>query len=175
MGNRGSGDELVKNEEGLLGLTLDPKFAENGWMYAYWMPHESIDRDKQIGKRTVSRFTYDLAKQTLDQATRKDLLSWDVQIHSCCHAGGGMAFDKDGNLYVGSGDNNSSGGSNGYSGNNPTAKCPIGDNTIPSSANCGTANYSYQDARRTAGNTNDYNGKMLRIKPKPNLPETIRE
>ena len=35
----------------------------------------------------------------------------------------------------------------------------------PSSAHCGAANYSYQDARRTAGNTNDYNGKMLRFKP----------
>ena len=37
--------------------------------------------------------------------------------------------------------------------------------TSPSSAHCGTANFSYQDARRTAGNTNDYNGKMLRFKP----------
>ena len=36
--------------------------------------------------------------------------------------------------------------------------------------NCGTANYSYQDARRTAGNTNDYNGKMLRIKPIADAP-----
>ena len=31
----------------------------------------------------------------------------------------------------------------------------------------GSAHYSYQDARRTAGNTNDYNGKMLRITPIP--------
>ncbi len=81
-----------------------------------------------------------------------------------------MGFDSKGNLYVTTGDTNSSQGSNGYSGNNPTAKCPIGDNTVPVSANCGTANYSYQDARRTAGNTNDYNGKMLRIKPKADDP-----
>ncbi|WP_370948726.1 ThuA domain-containing protein [Amycolatopsis sp. cg5] len=158
MGNRGSGDELVKNEEGLLGLVLDPKFSENGWMYAYWMPHESIDRDKRVGKRTISRFTYDLTKQTLDQATRKDLMSWDVQIHSCCHAGGGMAFDKDGNLYVGSGDNNSSQGSNGYSGNNWTLEYK---------------GLSFQDARRTAGNTNDYGGKILRIHPEANGTYTI--
>ncbi|RZQ62472.1 ThuA domain-containing protein [Amycolatopsis suaedae] len=158
MGNRGSGDELVKNEEGLVGLTLDPKFAENGWMYAYWMPHESIDRDKRIGKRTVSRFTYDAAKQTIDQATRKDLLSWDVQIHSCCHAGGGMAFDKDGNLYIGSGDSNSSQGSNGYSGNNWRADYK---------------GLSFQDARRTSGNTNDLNGKILRIRPQADGTYTI--
>ena len=36
---------------------------------------------------------------------------------------------------------------------------------------CGAAHYSYQDARRTAGNTNDYNGKMLRFRPKPDLPD----
>ncbi|MBM0277721.1 ThuA domain-containing protein [Micromonospora sp. STR1s_6] len=48
MGNRGSGSELVKNEEGLLGIVPDPKFAENGWLYVYWMPHESVDRVKRV-------------------------------------------------------------------------------------------------------------------------------
>jgi glucose/arabinose dehydrogenase/type 1 glutamine amidotransferase len=158
MGNRGSGDELVKNEEGLVGLTLDPQFATNGYLYAYWMPHDSIDRDKRIGKRTVSRFTYNATAQTIDQATRKDLLSWDAQIHSCCHSGGGMAFDRDGNLYVGSGDNNSSEGSNGYSGNNWTKDYK---------------GLSFQDARRTAGNSNDLNGKILRIHPEADGTATI--
>ncbi|MEV5693363.1 ThuA domain-containing protein [Micromonospora globbae] len=158
MGNRGSGSELVKNEEGLVGITLDPKFAENGWIYVYWMPHESIDRDRRIGKRTVSRFTYDAARQTIDQGTRKDLLSWDTQIHSCCHAGGGMTFDESGNLYIGTGDSNSSGGSDGYSGNNWTQEYK---------------GVSFQDARRTAGNTNDLNGKILRIHPEPDGTYTI--
>ncbi|MEV0154087.1 ThuA domain-containing protein [Micromonospora sp. NPDC050686] len=158
MGNRGSGSELVKNEEGLIGITLDPKFAQNGWVYVYWMPHESIDRDKRIGKRTVSRFTYDAAKQSLDQGTRKDLLSWDTQIHSCCHAGGGMTFDESGNLYIGSGDSNSSGGSSGYSGNNWTQDYK---------------GVSFQDARRTSGNTNDLNGKILRIHPEADGTYTV--
>ncbi|SBT45902.1 ThuA domain-containing protein [Micromonospora narathiwatensis] len=158
MGNRGSGSELVKNEEGLVGITLDPKFAENGWVYAYWMPHESIDRDRRIGQRTVSRFSYDPVKQAIDQGTRKDLLHWDTQIHSCCHAGGGMTFDESGNLYIGSGDSNSSGGSDGYSGNNWTQEWK------------GT---SFQDARRTSGNTNDLNGKILRIHPEPDGTYTV--
>ncbi|MFI5937350.1 ThuA domain-containing protein [Actinoplanes sp. NPDC051494] len=148
MGNRGSGSELVKNEEGLLGIVADPAFTTNGWIYVYWMPHNSIDREKRIGQRTISRFTY--AGGTIDQGTRKDLLRFPVQIHSCCHAGGGMAFDDDGNLYVGSGDNNSSEGSSGYSGNNWTAEY---------------AGISFQDARRTSGNTNDLAGKIIRIHP----------
>ncbi|GAA4715225.1 ThuA domain-containing protein [Phytohabitans rumicis] len=158
MGNRGSGSELVKNEEGLVGITLDPNFADNGWVYVYWMPHQSIDRDKRIGQRTVSRFTYDASQQTIDHSTRKDLLHWDTQIHSCCHAGGGMTFDESGNLYIGTGDSNSSGGSSGYSGNNWTQEF---------------AGTSFQDARRTAGNTNDLNGKILRIHPEPDGTYTI--
>ncbi|MEV8507167.1 ThuA domain-containing protein [Actinoplanes sp. NPDC051475] len=158
MGNRGSGSELVKNEEGLLGIVPDPAFATNGWLYVYWMPHESIDRDRRIGQRTISRFTYDRTTATIDQATRKDLLQFPVQIHSCCHAGGGMAFDDRGNLYVGSGDNNSSEGSSGYSGNNWTAEYK---------------GVSFQDARRTAGNTNDLAGKIIRIHPEPDGTYTI--
>nr|WP_218566076.1 ThuA domain-containing protein [Vallicoccus soli] len=150
MGNRGSGDELVKNEEGLLGIVPDPDFAENHWLYVYWMPHDSIDRERRVGLRTVSRFTYDPSGPSIDQNTRVDLLQWETQIHSCCHAGGGMAFDDEGNLYVGSGDSNSSGGSGGYSGNNWEQEY---------------AGISFQDARRTAGNTNDLNGKILRIHP----------
>ncbi|GGN99167.1 hypothetical protein GCM10010112_92730 [Actinoplanes lobatus] len=160
MGNRGSGSELVKNEEGLLGIVPDPRFAENGWLYVYWMPHESIDRVKRIGQRTVSRFTYDRETQSIDQATRKDLLRFPVQIHSCCHAGGGMAFDRQGNLYVGSGDSNSSEGSQGYSGNNWTQEY---------------AGLSFQDARRTAGNTDDLAGKIIRIHPEPDGTYTIPE
>ncbi|MGH3356361.1 MAG: ThuA domain-containing protein [Nocardioidaceae bacterium] len=152
MGNRGSGSELVKNEEGLVGITLDPEFEETGWIYIYWMPHESIDRDRRIGQRTISRLTYDFGSETIDKSSRKDLLQWNTQIHSCCHAGGGMAFDDEGNLYVGTGDNNSSGGSSGYSGNNWTQDYQ---------------GVSFQDARRTSGNTHNLNGKILRIHPEP--------
>jgi glucose/arabinose dehydrogenase/type 1 glutamine amidotransferase len=159
MGNRGSGDELVKDEDGLVGITLDPKFEQNGWIYVYWMPHESVDRDKQTGQRTISRFTYDGTTQTIDKSTRKDLLHWTAQVHSCCHVGGGMAFDDQGNLYVGSGDDNSSGGAGlGYSGNNWTQDYK---------------GLSFQDARRTAGNTNDLNGKIIRIHPEPDGTYTI--
>ncbi|ONI79669.1 cytochrome C [Actinosynnema sp. ALI-1.44] len=158
MGNRGGGGELQKNEEGLLGIVPDPKFTENGWIYVYWMPHDTVDRVKHTGKRTISRFTYDRTAQTIDQSTRKDLLQWLTQEHSCCHAGGGMAFDAKGNLYVGSGDSNSSEGSGGYSGNNWTKDFE---------------GLSFQDARRTAGNTNDLNGKIIRIHPEADGTYTI--
>ncbi|MGH3678758.1 MAG: ThuA domain-containing protein [Natronosporangium sp.] len=158
FGNRGSGDELTKSEEGLVGITLDPDFTANGWIYLMWMPYESINLDTRIGQRTVSRLTYDFATESIDTSTRVDLLSWDTQIHSCCHAGGGMDFDSAGNLYIGSGDSNSSQGSSGYAGNNWTEDFK---------------GVSFQDARRTAGSTNDLNGKILRIHPEDDGTYTI--
>jgi glucose/arabinose dehydrogenase/PKD repeat protein/type 1 glutamine amidotransferase len=158
FGNKGAGPELNKTEEGLVGITLDPKFSQNGWLYVYWMPHRSIDREKRVGQRTISRFTFDPATGTLDLASEKVLLSWDAQIDRCCHVGGGMVFDNHGNLYVSTGDNNSSqcdgcgaAANSGYSGNNPVPEF---------------AGISQQDARRTAGNTNNLNGKILRIHPR---------
>ena len=137
---------------------LDPNFAQNGWVYVYWMPHESIDRDQRIGQRTVSRFTYDAATQTIDQGTRKDLLHWDTQIHSCCHAGGGMAFDERATSTSAPVTTTPPAGRDGYSGNNWTQDYK---------------GISFQDARRTAGNTNDLNGKILRIHPEADGTYTI--
>ncbi|SDY89561.1 Glucose / Sorbosone dehydrogenase [Micromonospora pattaloongensis] len=150
FGNKGGGDELTKSEEGLLGIALDPKFAENGWVYLHYTPHSQINRDTHMGQRRVSRFTLNHETNTLDLTSEKVLLKWDVQIHSCCHVGGDMVFDSKGNLYIATGDTNSSGFSDGYSGNNPAPNFK---------------GVSFADARRTAGNTNDLNGKILRIKP----------
>ncbi|MFE5512411.1 ThuA domain-containing protein [Streptomyces sp. NPDC056529] len=160
FGNKGGGDELVKNEEGLLGIELDPRFEDNGWIYLHYTPHSRIDRNTRMAERRVSRFTLNRATNKLDLSSEKILLKWPVQIHSCCHAGGGMAWDSKDNLYIATGDNNSSQFSGGYSGNNPEP------------------NYkgvSFADARRTAGNTNNLNGKILRIHPEQDGTYTLPE
>ena len=99
------------------------------------------------------------------------IFQYDAQIWSCCHQGGGMGFDSEGNLYVTTGDSNSSQSTNGYSGNYQPARCPTGDPTSASNDHCGTNGISYNDARRTAGSTNDYNGKMLRFNPVDTIPD----
>ena len=96
----------------------------------------------------------------------------DVQIYSCCHVGGGMGWDSEGNLYIATGDNNSSRGSDGYSGNNPVAELHDWDRTTSRRApTAAPRTYSFPDARRTAGDTNDHNGKMLRFRPLPDIPD----
>ncbi|RST17365.1 ThuA domain-containing protein [Streptomyces sp. WAC05374] len=160
FGNKGGGDELTKNEEGLLGIELDPDFLTNGWVYLHYTPHARINRDTHMAERYVSRFTLDPATSTLDLASEKVLLKWPVQIHSCCHAGGGMAWDSKENLYIATGDNNSSGFSGGYAGNNPEPDFK---------------GVSFADARRTSGNTNNLNGKILRIHPEDDGTYTLPE
>ncbi|WP_171139743.1 ThuA domain-containing protein [Streptomyces sp. S3(2020)] len=158
FGNKGGGDELVKVEEGLLGIELDPRFEQNGWVYLHYTPHSQINRDTRMAERRVSRFTLDLATNKLDLDSEKVLLKWPVQIHSCCHAGGGMTWDSKGNLYIATGDNNSSRFSDGYSGNNPEPNFK---------------GVSFADARRTAGNTHNLNGKILRVHPEPDGTYTL--
>ena len=71
-----------------------------------------------------------LQTKQLDLRSEQIIFKYDAQIFSCCHVGGGMGFDSEGNLYVTTGDTNSSQGTNGYSGNNPVAKCPTGPNDV---------------------------------------------
>ncbi|MFK4068401.1 ThuA domain-containing protein [Streptomyces sp. NPDC029674] len=160
FGNKGGGDELIKVEEGLLGIELDPEFERNGWVYLHYTPHSKINRETHMAERYVSRFTLDRATGKLDMGSEKVLLKWPIQIHSCCHSGGGMAWDSNDNLYIATGDNNSSRFSDGYSGNNPQPNFK---------------GVSFADARRTAGNTNNLNGKILRIHPEPDGTYTLPE
>ena len=69
----------------------------------------------------------------------------------CCHVGGDIDFDAAGNLYLSTGDDSNPFDSDGYT--------PIDERT--------NRNPAY-DAQRSAGNTNDLRGKVLRIKVNAN-------
>jgi PKD repeat protein/type 1 glutamine amidotransferase/glucose/arabinose dehydrogenase len=188
-GDGGTGGERTdqdnhKMEYGLLGITVAPDFEQTGHIYLQYFPTFNPNstppglplerRISKMSKPRISRFTIDLETKQLDLASEVIVFEYDAQIYSCCHVGGGMGFDSEGNLYVTTGDTNSSQdvtGPGGFAGNNPVAKCPTGPANAASRMHCGDAAYSYQDARRTAGNTNDYNGKMLRIKPIPDVDD----
>jgi len=93
-------------EDGLLGLNKDPNFAQNHWIYLYYSdPNES--------KNVLARF--ELKGDELDMSSRKVLLDVPTQREECCHTAGSIAWDKEGNLYLSTGDNTNPHGSNGYS------------------------------------------------------------
>ena len=130
-----------KYEDGLIGLAVDPNFAENNWIYFDYSPvgEESVNR--------ISRFT--LVNDQIDFTSEKILLDIPTDRGTCCHAAGAMAFDSAGNLYITMGDDT-----------NPW----INKGMAPIDSRKGQ---KYGDARRSAGNTNDLRGKILRIKPLP--------
>jgi PKD repeat protein/type 1 glutamine amidotransferase len=184
-GDRGGGAEINgKFESGLLGVAVAPDFAQTGHVYLQWFPTLNPDnpvhpgvadgdhrRITKMGQGRISRFTIDLQTKKLDLDSEVVIFTYDTQIWSCCHQGGGMGFDSEGNLYVTVGDSNSSQSTNGYSGNYQPAHCPTGDPNVASNAHCGDNPISYNDARRTAGSSNDYNGKMLRFNPIDTIPD----
>ena len=184
-GDRGSGNEVNgKIETGLLGVAAAPDFGTTGHVYLLYYPTFNPDNPVHAGLSDgdqrritkmqhprVSRFTIDLATKKLKLDSEVVIFQYDSQVWSCCHRGGGMAFDSQGNLYVTTGDSNSSQSTNGYSGNYQPQRCPTGDPTVATNTHCGANNVSFNDARRTAGNTNDYNGKMLRFNPVDTIPD----
>ncbi len=128
-------------ENGLIGLALDPNFAENHWLYLQYSPPE-------FSGQHISRFT--LVDGRLDLASEKVLFTYEEQRRECCHHAGSLEFGPDGTLYIGTGDNtNPFDDSQGYA--------PIDQRK----------DREPWDAQRTAGNTKNYNGKILRIKPEP--------
>lgn len=126
-------------EFGLLGIALDPNFSSNNWVYLYYSPTGSTPTDR------IARYT--MAGNTLQLDTATTILDVPTQRDQCCHAGGSMEFDNDGNLYLATGDNTNPFDSGGYT--------PIDERP----------GRSAWDAQRTAGNTNSLNGKVLRVKP----------
>lgn len=143
-------------EEGMLGITLDPKFEQNGWIYVnHSLTETGSDGQGKSGIIRVSRLT--LKGDALDMASQVTVLDNPVQREQCCHVGGSLAFDNQGNLYVSVGDNTNPFDSDGYSPNDPRP-----------------GRYPW-DGQRSAANANSLAGKILRVKPKADGGYTIPE
>ena len=142
-------DVHTVEEDGLLGAALDPQFKENNWVYLYYSPAG----DKAVN--VLSRFV--LENGELDMSSEKQMLEVPVQREECCHTGGSIAFDAEGNLFLSTGDNTNPFASDGYA---------------PIDARPGRSSW---DARRSSANTDDLRGKILRIHPEDDGTYTIPE
>ncbi|WP_436535599.1 PQQ-dependent sugar dehydrogenase [Actinoplanes sp. HUAS TT8] len=145
------------DEEGLQGVGVDPGFATNRFIYLYYAPPLSTpagdspdtgtDFSAWQGVNRLSRFTL-----TADWklSAEKTVLDVPASRGICCHVGGDLDFDAAGNLYLSTGDDSNPFQSDGYS--------PLDERANRNPA---------FDAQRSAGNTNDLRGKILRIKVNP--------
>ncbi|UFH52332.1 PQQ-dependent sugar dehydrogenase [Spirosoma sp. KNUC1025] len=126
-------------------IVLDPGFSQNHRLFLLYAP---VNKGKF---NRVSRFT--IQDDSLMLSSEKVVLEIPDSQH-CCHAGGGMTFDKHGNLFITTGDNTN----------------PFGTNYSPSDERPGREEY---DAQRSSANTNDLRGKVLRIHPEDDGTYTI--
>ncbi len=139
--------KVSEAEDGLLGLNKDPNFATNHWIYLYYS-------DPEKSQNILTRYT--LNDDVLDMKSKKVLLAVATQREQCCHTGGSIAFDGNGNLYLSTGDNTSP---------RATAYAPIDERE----------GRSPWDAQKSSANTNDLRGKIIRIKPQTDGTYTIPE
>src|SRR3954453_12499684 len=130
-------------ENGLLGIALDPNFEVNHNIFVAYTPLPDSSTETRI-----ARFT--LNGDTLDMNSQKVIFQMQNQRTECCHSSGSLALGKDGSLYMSTGDNS-----------NPFAS----DGFDPIDERPGRA---FWDAQRTSANSNSYSGKILRIVPLAN-------
>ena len=134
----------VNAEEGLLGLTIDPKYASNQYVYLFYSP---------IGKSVNRLSRFKMVNDMLSMTSEKVILEFYSQREICCHTGGSLAFGPEGLLYISTGDNSTP--------FDVPKQQFVNKGYAPLDNRPGLQQY---DSRRSAGNTNDLRGKILRIK-----------
>ena len=164
-------DVYQHDEEGLQSIALSPGFGKGAkkddWVYLYYSPPLNTPVDDPAtpdlnegdapitgtpadfapfkGLIRLSRFR--LTGATLDLRTEQRVLDVPVDRGICCHVGGDIVFGPGGELYLSTGDDTNPFSSDGYD--------PIDERADRNPA---------FDAQRSAGNTNDLRGKILRVK-----------
>jgi cytochrome c len=125
----------LENTRGGMGITLDPDFASNGFVYVVYMPDIA-----PYGLFRLSRLTL-TGDRLLNE---KIVLDVPITVGMGQHASGAMAWDNQGNLFWG-----------------------LGDNSKPSNYGALSNTVAGEDSRRTSGSSDNLNGKILRIRPEP--------
>ena len=148
-----SGVPGVNAEEGLMGITADPNFAQNNYIYMFYATNDTA-------ANRLSRFIF--KDGVLDLTTEKKILDVASQRKICCHTGGSLTFDSKGLLYLSTGDNTTPF-------NQPNSKY-VSDGFGPIDNRPGFEQF---DGRRGSSNTNDLRGKVLRIKINPDATYSI--
>lgn len=129
---------FAEQENGLIGLALDPDFAHNHELYLLYSPPD-------FSGQRLSRFR--LEGNTLDRTSEQVLLIFEEQRRECCHHAGALEFGPNGLLFIATGDNTHPGG-------DAQGFAPIDERHD---------RYPF-DAQKGPSNTQSLSGKILRIR-----------
>jgi len=89
---------LDLGDKSLYGMTLHPKFKDNGYVFVTWIPDGS--REGIPNGSRVSRFTAKGEPPTIDRVSEQVIIEWPNGGHN----GGCLRFGPDGMLYLVTGD-----------------------------------------------------------------------
>ena len=166
-------DVYQHDEEGIQGIAVDPNFEENRWVYLYYSPpaehagrrpgtaHQRGRRARDRAPRQTGSASPRAASSccrapvgrggtALDRPPEQEIIRVPVDRGLCCHVGGQIRFDGEGNLYLSTGDDTSPFQSVGYA--------PLDDRA--------NRNPAFDARADLDANTNDLRGKVLRIRVK---------
>lgn len=135
-------DVYAESENGLAGIAFDPAYESNGWVYLYWASESDA---ASMPAYRLAR--YSLREADLDLASERVLLEVPIDRGMTSHEGGSLQFDSMGNLWISTGDDTNPHQAEGYA---------------PLDQRKGRTIY---DAARSAANSQDLRGKILRIRP----------
>ncbi|MCX6331259.1 MAG: ThuA domain-containing protein [Bacteroidetes bacterium] len=145
----------VNAEEGLIGVTADPNYAKNNFVYLFYAT-------KDTAANRLSRFV--LKNGILDRSSEKKIIDVGTTRDICCHTAGSLSFGPDGTLFVSTGDNTTPF-------DQPNSKYVLeGYGPIDN-----RAGFEQYDGRRGSSNTNDLRGKVLRLKINSDATYSIPE
>lgn len=131
------------SEQGLLGLTFHPQYAQNGYFYVYYTrdPGPGLDRSR------VARFRVSSNPALADAMSESVVLEFEQPFSN--HNAGDIHFGPDGYLYIASGDGGSGGDPSNFAQNNASLlgkllRIDVGQNPLNLTPDCnisGGSNY----------------------------------
>jgi cytochrome c len=101
----------MNDDNGLMGVAFDPNFDINRWIYVWYSPKQTFQRDNATPGTKFSNRQLRLARltvkadNTVDPATQKILIKILANTTDTWHSGGPMQFDAYGDLWLAIGNN----------------------------------------------------------------------
>jgi cytochrome c len=142
-----------QDDNGLMGVVFHPDFEKNRWIYLWYTPKQTFQRDNvttggQNRQMRLARFTVK-SDNTLDMSSEKIIIKVLGSKTDTWHCGGPMTFDAYGDMWLGVGNNSPD--------LDPSA-CDAGNNVLSKTDSTTSAEWGPSD-------THNMRGSFLRIHP----------
>jgi cytochrome c len=151
----------LEDDNGLMGVAFDPHFDTNKWIYVWYSPKQTYQRDNVTPGGPLSNRQLRLARltvkpdNTVDTASQKILIKILGNTTDKWHSGGPMQFDAYGDLWIAIGNNSQ---------DLTVSACDSGRSVLSQTDSSASAEWSSSD-------THSMRGGFIRIHPDDSAPK----